>query len=151
MQRNSNRTRIWIARGLIVVVTLMNLQAALQFMLRPQMYAPGFEMTGIAGEAMIQGLGLLFLMWNIPYIFAVVQPLRNFVSLVEAVIMQFIGVVGETLLLIGLPGEHPILEASVKRFILFDGSGLVFLLAAFWMVLVIRKNGAQRSTEKTTT
>jgi len=151
MQRNSNRTRIWIARGLIVVVTLMNLQAALQFMLRPQMYAPGFEMTGIAGEAMIQGLGLLFLMWNIPYIFAVVQPLRNFVSLVEAVIMQFIGVVGETLLLIGLPGEHPILEASVKRFILFDGSGLVFLLAAFGMVLVIRKNGAQRSTEKTTT
>ncbi len=151
MQRNSNRTRIWIARGLIAVVTLMNLQAALQFMLRPQMYAPGFEMTGIAGEAMIQGLGLLFLMWNIPYIFAVVQPLRNFVSLVEAVIMQFIGVVGETLLLIGLPGEHPILEASVKRFILFDGSGLVFLLAAFGMVLVIRKNGAQRSTEKTTT
>ncbi len=134
-----------------MVVTLMNLQAALQFMLRPQMYAPGFEMTGIAGEAMIQGLGLLFLMWNIPYIFAVVQPLRNFVSLVEAVIMQFIGVVGETLLLIGLPGEHPILEASVKRFILFDGSGLVFLLAAFGMVLVIRKNGAQRSTEKTTT
>lgn len=151
MQRNSNRTRIWIARGLIAVVTLMNLQAALQFMLRPQMYAPGFEMTGIAGEAMIQGLGLLFLMWNIPYIFAVVQPLRNFVSLIEAVIMQFIGVVGETLLLIGLPGEHPILEASVKRFILFDGSGLVFLLAAFGMVLVIRKNGAQRSTEKTTT
>jgi len=143
MQRNSNRTRIWIARGLIAVVTLMNLQAALQFMLRPQMYAPGFEMTGIAGEAMIQGLGLLFLMWNIPYIFAVVQPLRNFVSLVESVIMQFIGVCGETLLLLGLPRGHSILEASVKRFILFDGGGLLFLLAAFGMVIVIRKNGAQ--------
>lgn len=139
MKEKLTGTRVWIARGLIAAVTLMNIQAAFQFMLRPQLYAPGFEMTGVAGEAMIQGLGLLFLMWNIPYIFAAVQPLQNFVSLIEAVIMQFIGVVGETLLLIGLPGEHLILEASVKRFILFDGSGLVFLLAALMLVMVLRR------------
>lgn len=96
-------------------------------------------MTGVAGEAMLQGMGLLFLMWNIPYIFAAVQPLRHFISLIEAVIMQFIGVAGETLLLVGLNGEHPSLEASVQRFILFDGGGLVLLIAAFLLVITLRR------------
>ncbi len=140
MQRERNKTTLWIARLLIAAVTVMNLQAAFQFMLRPQDYAPGFEMTGTAGEAMVQGMGLLFLMWNIPYVFAAIHPARNFVSLVEAVIMQFIGVCGETLLLLGLTGEHPVLEASVKRFILFDGAGLVVLLAVLILVITLRNS-----------
>jgi hypothetical protein len=69
-----------------------------------------------------------------------VHPLRHFVSLIEAVIMQFIGVTGETLILLGLPGEHPLIEASVGRFILFDSAELVCLIMALLLVLMARRN-----------
>lgn len=133
-----NKSAVWISRILVAAVTVMNVQAAFQFMLMPQNYAYGFEMTGAAGEAMLQGMGVLFLMWNIPYMFAAYHPVRNFISLVEAVIMQFIGVTGETLILLGMPEGHPLIEASVKRFIIFDGSGLVFLTVALLLVLSTR-------------
>lgn len=122
---------LWVARSLIGLVTFFNLQAAFMFLLNPQAYAPGFELSGVAGDAMIQGMGLLFGMWNVPYVFALLNPIRNRRSLQEAVIMQTIGVVGETALLWALPGAHPLIHASVLRFIVFDGSGLVFLLAAW--------------------
>ena len=122
--------RTWVARILIIGVTFMNIQAAVQFVLSPQNYAWGFELSGEPGDAMMRGMGLLFLMWNIPYIFAVVHPVKNFISLIEAVIMQLIGVVGESLILLRLPGEHPLIHESVTRFILFDGAGLFPLIAA---------------------
>ena len=82
---------------------------------------------------MIQGLGLLFLMWNIPYLVALLDPLRHSTSLIEAVVMQAIGVTGESLLLLHVPQEYLNLHASVIRFIIFDGSGLVFLLIALFI------------------
>ena len=88
--------------------------------------------------AMLRGMGLLFLMWNIPYLVALIHPLRHYVSLVEAVIMQSIGVAGESLLLAALPGQHSQLHASVMRFIYFDGGGLILLLAAFILVRRLR-------------
>jgi hypothetical protein len=51
-----------------------------------------------------------------------------------ALIMQFIGLVGESLILFTLPKEHTLLRTSILRFIIFDGSGLVLLAAAFWLV-----------------
>ena len=140
MKENGSGLRVWVSRLLIAAVTIMNLQAAFLFMLRPGDFSYGFEMIGTAGEAMMRGMGLLFLMWNIPYIFAAIHPTRNFISLVEAVIMQFIGVAGETLILVGLPGEHPLIEVSVKRFILFDGSGFVFLLIALLLAVLARRS-----------
>lgn len=140
MEKREGSSRVWVARLLIGAVTVMNIQAAVQFMLRPQDYAPGFEMRGVPGAAMMQGLGLLFLMWSIPYLFAAVQPVKNFISLVSAVIMQFIGVTGESLILLRLPGEHPQITSSVTRFIIFDGAGLVVLLGALSLVLFIRKD-----------
>lgn len=131
LQRNN--VRLWVARFLIGLVTFFNLQAALLFLVHPQAYAPGFELNGAAGEAVIQGMGLLFVMWNVPYVFALFQPQRNRLSLIEAVIMQAIGVLGETTLLFLLPGQHPLIQSSVLRFIVFDGSGLVLLLLAFWL------------------
>jgi hypothetical protein len=126
-----------IAQGLIGIVVFLNLQAAVYFMFKPADYAPGFELSGVPGEAMIRGLGLLFLMWNIPYLVALVNPFRHFVSYIEAVVMQAIGVTGETLILITLSGNHPIIHASVIRFIIFDGAGLLLLLAG--LLLVSRK------------
>jgi hypothetical protein len=122
---------IWIARILIGIVTFFNLQAAVLFLLYPAAYAPGFEFSGTVGNAMIQAMGLLFVMWNVPYVVALLHPLKYRMSLIEAVIMQGIGAAGETILLMFLPGSQPVLAGSVVRFIIFDGSGFVLLLIAF--------------------
>ncbi len=124
---------IWLARLLIGVVFFFNVQCAVVFLAAPQAYAPSFELAGAAGEGMVRGLGVLFLMWNVPYAVALWHPLRYRVSLVEAVAMQVIGVAGETLLLSALPAGHDVIRLSVSRFIVFDASGLLFLLLAFWL------------------
>ncbi len=124
---------LWLARLCIAVVFFFNVQCAAAFLAAPQAYAPGFELAGPAGEGMVRGLGVLFLMWNVPYAVALWHPLRYRVSLVEAVAMQVIGVTGETLLLAAFPAGHELIRASVTRFIAFDAAGLAFLLAAFWL------------------
>jgi hypothetical protein len=115
---------------LIGLVLFFNLQCALVFWIWPGRYAPGFELNGAAGEAAVRGIGILFAMWNIPYLTALIHPVRHRTALVEAVIMQALGAVGETVLLLMLPGGHPILSASIQRFIVFDTGGLVCLLVA---------------------
>lgn len=139
MQRSKSITLIWVSRILIGAVAFSNLLAAFQFMLQPNNYVSSFELQGESGAAVIQGMGLLFLMWNVPYIVALLHPVKHYVSLIEAVAMQAIGVVGESLLLFLLQGGHQIIRASVIRFIFFDGGGLVLLLVAFGCVLWIRK------------
>ena len=129
-----------IGRLLIGLVTFFNLQCALYFLFRPADYAPGFELTGVPGSAIVQGMGLLFIMWNIPYLFALVNPLKYTVSLVEAVIMQAVGVFGETILFLGLKSEHPLVRASVLRFIYFDGGGLVLLALALFLILRFKRS-----------
>lgn len=79
---------------------------------------------------MVRGLGILFLMWTIPYLFALSDPLKKRVSLIEAVLMQGIGLAGESLMLLTLPEGHPVLRETAARFIIFDGGGLVLLIAA---------------------
>ena len=100
---------------------------------------PDLSLSGVPGNAVIQGMGLLFLMWNVPYIVAILDPDRHFVSLVESVVMQAIGVFGETIILLTLAGNHPLIEATAWRFIIFDGGGLVLLLIAFWITWRGRK------------
>ena len=115
---------------MIFAVFFINVQCAILFIAWPGQFAPGFELSGPAGEGMIQGLGLLFLMWNVPYAVALSHPVRRRASLYEAIAMQALGFTGESLLLAGFPPGHPTLHAAVARFILFDGAGLVMLLAA---------------------
>jgi hypothetical protein len=134
----------WIAQGLIAIVVFFNLDAAFSFMFRPDLYAQGFEISGIPGRAVTQGMGLLFLMWNVPYLFALAKPIKNFTSLVEAVLMQAIGVIGETILLLNLPGSHPTITSSTERFIVFDGGGLVLLIIA---LVITRQIRSSRKTE----
>jgi hypothetical protein len=132
--------REWVAQVLIGIVVFFNLDAAFSFMLHPDLYAPGFEISGIPGRAVTQGMGLLFLMWNVPYLFALVKPVRNFTSLIEAVLMQAIGVIGETILLLNLPGSHPLITTTTERFIIFDGGGLVLLIIALVIARKIRSS-----------
>lgn len=131
--KDCDRVRVWLARVSIGLVFAWNLQAALAFLLAPGTYAPGFELSGAPGAAMIRGLGVLFLMWNVPYAVALWHPVRQRVSLYEAAAMQAIGLIGESLILGSLGGQHPAAAASVTRFIAFDGAGLVLLALAAWV------------------
>ena len=126
--------RLWIARFLIALVTAWNLQAALVFILWPERFAPGFELSGVPGAVALRGTGILFLMWNLPYLVALWNPQRYRLALGLALAMQFIGLVGESLLLLSLPDGYALLRASILRFITFDGSGLLLLVVAFWLV-----------------
>jgi len=126
--------KVWFARCLIGIVLFFNLQCAFAFVWQAQFYAPGFDLDGVSGEAMLRGMGILFIMWNVPYAIAVLHPLRYRVSLIEAVIMQAIGVSGESLLLLSMHKPSLNIQTSLGRFIAFDGAGLVLLLAALILV-----------------
>lgn len=127
------KPRLWLMRALIGIVFFFNVQCALAFLVAPELYAPAFELSGAPGEGMVRGLGVLFLMWNVPYAVALWHPVRHFTSLSEAVVMQAIGVIGETLIWIGLPLVHSLARGAVLRFIIFDGAGLI-LLAVAWLL-----------------
>jgi hypothetical protein len=127
--------RVWAARVLIGYVLVLNVQAAVLFIAQPEAFAPGFELSGAPGAGMVRGMGILFLMWNVPYAVALSHPLKRQVSLVEAVVMQAIGFFGETFLLLGLPAGHAAIVDSVGRFILFDGIGLGALVVALFLTI----------------
>lgn len=132
--RHSNPRPVWAARLLIAVVFFLNLQAAFLFMLRPAAFAPSFQLEGIPGRAAVAGYGILFLMWQVPYVFALLHPVRFKLSLWTAFIMQTIGVIGETILLITIPTDYQLLRGSIIRFIVFDGAGVLLLLTAIFLI-----------------
>jgi hypothetical protein len=126
-------TRLWVARLLIGIVILWNLQAAFVFIFSPSRFEQAYELSGTAGEAAIRGFGILFLMWNVPYLFALKDPLRYQLALTFALLMQFIGLIGECYILSTVAIEHILLRTSILRFIIFDGLGLLLLAIAYWI------------------
>lgn len=141
--KNKEFARLLLPRVLIFLVLAMNLQCALAYIFNPLPYVAPFELSGEPGRAAVVGIGILFVMWQVPYVFALIHPLRNHRSLLEAVLMQAIGLLGESLLLCSIPLEHTTLRASILRFIIFDAGGLLLLLAAaaFTFRLLISKPG----------
>ncbi len=128
--------QLWLVRVLIGIVLFFNLQCALAFLWHPGDYVAGFGLDGEAGAGMTRALGLLFVMWNVPYVFACVHPVKYRVSLIEAVIMQAIGLAGEMFIFLSGNYQDLPINATVGRFILFDGFGLIFL----FLSLIIDKN-----------
>lgn len=127
--------RLWFSRLLIAVVVAWNLECALVFLLNPTVFAPGFELSGMPGAAAVRGFAVLFIMWNVPYLLALWQPRRHRLSLWEALAMQTIGVIGESLILLTIPIGHSALHASLLRFIIFDAAGILCLVGAAWLSL----------------
>lgn len=125
--------RINLARIFIALVILWNFQAAIMFLVWPDRLLLAYELQGAAGIAALRGIGLLFLMWNIPYMVAVWNPVKYRISLYEALVMQTIGLVGEAIIYFSLPEIHNLLRGSIMRFIVFDALGLVLLAIAAWI------------------
>ena len=125
---------LWFSRLFVGVVFAWNLQCALVFLIRPAVFAPGFQLSGAIGEAVLRSLGVLFLMWNVPYGVAMWHPGRHRVALLEALVMQVIGLVGESWIYSTLPAvEYTVVRQSLARFIVFDAIGLAALLLAAWL------------------
>lgn len=121
---------LWLARLSIAIVTAWNLQCAVVFLLNPTAYMPGFELNGLPGQVALRGMAVLFVMWSIPYLVALWNPLRHRLSLWEALAMQLVGLAGESLILTGIPQAYPSLQQSICKFILFDGLGVGLLAVA---------------------
>ena len=140
----SNRNfSMWMARVLIALVLAANLQCALAFIWAPALYGASFGIDSPTSAAVIRGFGILFLMWNVPYAFALAHPVRHRISLIEAITMQGIGLVGESGMRL-LDGATSMPAANaIERFMWFDGIGLVFLLAAFVVTRIQERTGRQ--------
>ncbi len=130
-QIKDKKRRLGIARFLIAAVIGWNLQVAYVFLLYPERFVSGFELSALPGEAAVRGMAILFFMWNVPYLVAFWNPRKYRISLIEAIAMQGIGLVGESFILSTLGVGHALLRTSIIRFIAFDGAGLIFLIGAF--------------------
>ena len=59
-------------------------------------------------------------MWNVPNAVALWHPVRHRISLYEALAMQTIGLVWESIIYLSLPDINILLRGSISRFIIFD-------------------------------
>lgn len=130
--------RFWLARGFILIVFTFNILCAFQFILQPTRYTTSFDLTGDSGAAVIRSIGILFLMWNVPYAIALINPVGNFVALLSAVIMQALGVLGETWVYVTIPMLLSFRQ-SISRFVIFDAVGLVLLAISLGISWRLRK------------
>ena len=130
---------LWLARLVLTVVFFFNVSCALAFIARPEAYAPGFEVSGIPGEALVRGMGFLFLMWNVTYPLAIWNPWRYRWLFLIIIAQQAIGLAGETWMLLTLPPGHTSLTVTGYRFIAFDGGGFVAMLIAFTLMWLTRQ------------
>ena len=131
---------LWFARISVGGVFIMNVSCALDFILQSERYKGGFEVSGMAGNAIVQGIGILFLMWNATYPPVVVQPVMHQTLFIIILVQQTIGVIGESWLFLQLPVEHIALRTTGLRFIIFDGLGLILMSIAFGWLLFKRKS-----------
>jgi hypothetical protein len=131
--RFHSKSRLWFARILIGLVFFFNVQSGFAFILDPGKYASSYQLVGIPGFTAIQGFGILFLMWNVPYFVALLHPKKYWIPLLEAIVMQFIGLIGESWILVNLPPQNLILGKSIHRFITFDAAGFVLLMLSMWL------------------
>ena len=126
--------RLVLARVSLGAVLLWNLSAAVPFVVRPEPYLASFQVSGVGGMALVQGLGVAFLMWQIPFVPAIWRPARNRICLWVVLVMQLVGLVGESWMMAGLPAGNAALRATGWRFILFDSAGLVLIVIALFLV-----------------
>ncbi|MEG0016112.1 MAG: hypothetical protein RR747_05990 [Gordonibacter sp.] len=136
------------ARVAVAAVFIVNVQCALSFVLQPAAFAGSFELAGagIAGETAVRGLGVAFLMWNATYPAVIASPRRFRALYVVVLVQQAIGLVGESMIRLGLPAGHAGLAASIDQFVAFDAAGLVFMAGTFAALLVADRRTARCAT-----
>jgi hypothetical protein len=126
--------RLWAARIAVMLVLIANLTAAVPYVLNPNRNATAFELSGVAGAAMVRGIGILFLMWCVAYVPVIAHPDRHPAVFGVILVQQVIGLAGEAWIAASLLPGHDVLSATCLRFMVFDGVGLALLLLALTLV-----------------
>ena len=144
--RKSTTAR-WGVRGAVLTVLLWNLSAALPFILAPEIYSGAFELSGIVGAVLTRSIGVLFIMWVIPYFPVLRDPERYRVCLVIILVQQLIGFTAETWMALTLPSGHGALLATGKRFFAFDAAGMVLLAGAWLLTRPVPKKTTKDQSE----
>ncbi len=137
----SARGAVWGVRAAFALVFVVNVQCALSFTLQPAAFAPAYELSGVAGSAAVQGLGIAFLMWNATYPAVIASPKRFRPLAAVVLVQQTVGLAGESWILAGLPAGHDVLAAGIGRFIAFDAFGLAIMAAACAWLLAAERRG----------
>jgi hypothetical protein len=122
------RFSLWLARFALAIVFFFNVTCALAFIARPEVYMHGFEVSDVPGKVTMQGIGILFLMWNVTYPLAIWHPWNYRWLFVIVIVQQVIGLIGETWMLLTLPSGHTSLATTGARFVAFDGGGLAAMV-----------------------
>jgi hypothetical protein len=130
---------LWLARAALTAVLVANMSAAIPYLIRPADYTAAYELSGVPGKVAVRGFGLLYLMWAVPFVPAILHPARHRVAFACVLAMQVIGLVGESLMLAALPTGHAALRATGLRFVAFDGAGLVVLLIAYGLLHIAHR------------
>ena len=128
----------WFARGVLFLVLSVNLSAALGYLTSPETYVHGFELEGVPGQTMVQGIGIFILLWMVPYPLAIYDPVKHVVSFSYALISQLLGVGLESWLYAELPPGHEALRATGLRYIVVDGLGLFLLTVSYFALYVLK-------------
>lgn len=131
---------VWACRVCFALVFIVNIQCALSYVVMPESFTGGFQLSGIPGVVAVQGIGVAFLTWNATYPVFIVSPLRFKTLGIVVVIQQIIGLVGESVILLDLPSMgYAQLAESISRFILFDALGLVIMAASLAFLFFVLK------------
>lgn len=125
------RWPLWLTRAAFALVFCWNVLCAAQFITCPQDFTAAYQLSGVQGQVALRGLGVAFLMWNATYPAFIASPRRFPVLGWVILAQQLIGLVGEGIILAGLPAGFEVLAASITRFIAFDAAGLVIMTVAF--------------------
>ncbi len=125
-----------VNRVVFTIVFLINMMCAIEFIFDPTSYTYSYEVQAASGGiAAIQGLGVAFVMWNVTYPFYIAKPQKmKWVGLI-ILLQQFVGLVGESFILLGLFMNQVVLRASIMRFIYFDLGGLIIMLIAYYLMV----------------
>jgi hypothetical protein len=134
MTESKRRTSIWFVRLAVSTVLVINLSAALAYLVMPERFVSGYELEGEVGRVVVQGFGILFLMWNVTYPPVIVNPVRARNLFIVVLLQQAIALVGESLLLISVPIGYAALIRTGMRFIVFDGAGLLLMTVGFLLI-----------------
>jgi preprotein translocase subunit SecG len=145
-KNNSDMLYSILPRFLLAIVAGWNLLCAIQFIIQPGMYLSAFDLSRESGRATVQSIGILFIMWNVPYLLAILQPFRWKILVLCALLMQAIGCIGEIWIRSQLQ-ESPAFRDSLTRFTIFDVTGFFLLLLTIYLVNRDRRHTHVASTD----
>ena len=145
-KRMSVRKAAWLARIAVLIVFILNVMCAIQFIAEPMRYAGAYGLPATQeSAAMVAGLGVAFLMWNVTYPAVIVSPRRFRALYMVVLIQQLVGLIGESFIwwrLINAGLGSGLMAAGIMRFVVFDAGGLIIMLAAFIVLAMAERRNA---------